>query len=656
MELLRKNVGRMLLAVVAAFAMGGTVRADVSGGRTEFVQKGSEWFLMHGDNVLFRGSGTPDFSDMPQVIRDAVAHFDTIAPTDRAPGRMDTRASFTKTVSPMISTAWTQDAPYNDLMPVIDGKHVPAGCATIATAQVINYYRYCRPWTTTYDDLVLSGTVFSHDSITKWYDPSEVICSEPVYNVHYSFDGYSYSLTPAQLCEMVAFGQKARYGKDLTSTFIDLQQYAIQQYFGYDSQYYWTHQYLGMADSLIRQLDMGRPVIVCGDNSEGMGHSFIVDGYNTDGEFHLNLGWGEAWNCWSAIENWDFRSNNYIITMYPDPDDKSLYIKESENGKLVFRNTDTGQTFSQEMSLSPLSSGATGLMMFGGYMAMGYLTAGNYEYCVEYSSGKQISADMPAVSARDTYSYYNQWTNVYKAGMSSLYIPYDCRLTFYAPTSTTYGLQIILDGFDRGTAAIGDVQLFLERDDSTVMRSGTGSYSESSWENWTGSTYFRQYNGIYSVRFDNIPAGNYKIFAKVTNQQLGTFNVGASVSSYPCSGNEYSEISTAYKYAFEDHDDWYWGGSLCSWTDESVPYFEPMMISLPECDGGTYTVALTYGSGASTTLGIYARPTDMTGVPQVQDRRSGTEKVILNGRLLIRKDGRLYYPSGINADINQPIQ
>ena len=651
MENLRKVCPRLILTVLAAFTAFGTVLAESADGLTEFVQNGSEWFIMHGDNVLFRGSGTPDFSNMPQILRDAVEHFDTVAPVSRAQGRQDTRASFTKTVGPMISTAWTQEAPYNDLMPVIDGKHVPAGCATIATAQVINYYRYCRPWTATYDDLVLSGPVFSHDSITKWYDPSEVICPEPVYNVHYSFDGYSYSMTPAQLCEMVAFGQKARYGKDLTSTFVDLQQYAIQQYFGYDSKYYWTHMFSGMADSLIQQLDMGRPVIVCGNNLEGMGHSFIVDGYNTNGEFHLNLGWGESWNCWSAIENWDFLSNNYIITLFPDPEDKSLYVKESENGTLVFRNTDTGETLRKEMTVTPLTSGATGLMIFNGYMALGDLTAGNYEYCVEYASGKRISADMPAVTDRDTYSYYIRYNNVYKDGTSHIYIPYDCRLTFYAPTSTAYGMQVILEAFDRGTAAIGDVWLYMERDDSTVMKNGKASFSEELYEMWTGNMYVKRYNGTYSVLFENVPAGNYNIFAKVSNSQLGKFNIGVSVASYPCSGNYYTELDSSSRRSYGDYDDWLWYGSLSHWTDESVPYFEPMMIALPESEGMTYTVVLAYESGSYSILDIYARPTDPTGVVAAPDCTPAAGKVFMDGRLFVRKNGKLYYPSGIPADM-----
>ena len=76
-----------------------------------------------------------------------------------------------------------------------------------------------------------------------------------------------------------------------------------------------------------------------------------------------------------------------------------------------------------------------------------------------------------------------------------------------------------------------------------------------------------------------------------------------------------------------------------------------MMIALPEREGMTYTVVLAYESGTQSILDIYARPTDPTGVVAAPDCTPAAGKVILDGRLLIRKDGSLYYPSGIPADM-----
>lgn len=48
-----------------------------------------------------------------------------------------------ESVAPLIYTKWSQDAPFNDYVPICSGtEHMPAGCVAIATAQVMAYYEY----------------------------------------------------------------------------------------------------------------------------------------------------------------------------------------------------------------------------------------------------------------------------------------------------------------------------------------------------------------------------------------------------------------------------------------------------------------------------------------------------------------------------------
>lgn len=42
---------------------------------------------------------------------------------------------------------------------------------------------------------------------------------------------------------------------------------------------------------LHEELDNGRPVFYSGVNTDGGGHQFLCDGYDTDGKFHINWGW-----------------------------------------------------------------------------------------------------------------------------------------------------------------------------------------------------------------------------------------------------------------------------------------------------------------------------------------------------------------------------
>lgn len=47
-----------------------------------------------------------------------------------------------KIVGPFVTVAWNQISPYNDNAPLINGERAVAGCVSVATAQMLSYYRY----------------------------------------------------------------------------------------------------------------------------------------------------------------------------------------------------------------------------------------------------------------------------------------------------------------------------------------------------------------------------------------------------------------------------------------------------------------------------------------------------------------------------------
>ena len=47
-----------------------------------------------------------------------------------------------KSVEPLVKTKWNQDAPYNTLCPVIDGKATVTGCVATGMAQVMKYHAW----------------------------------------------------------------------------------------------------------------------------------------------------------------------------------------------------------------------------------------------------------------------------------------------------------------------------------------------------------------------------------------------------------------------------------------------------------------------------------------------------------------------------------
>ena len=53
-----------------------------------------------------------------------------------------TAPTFDRNVEPMITTKWNQDAPYNNMCPMLYGRRTYTGCVATAMAQVMNYHEW----------------------------------------------------------------------------------------------------------------------------------------------------------------------------------------------------------------------------------------------------------------------------------------------------------------------------------------------------------------------------------------------------------------------------------------------------------------------------------------------------------------------------------
>lgn len=75
------------------------------------------------------------------------------------------------------------------------------------------------------------------------------------------------------------------------------------------------------------ELNMGRPVFYSGtpDTFDWGGHAFVVDGYDSENKFHLNLGWRGNYNNYYSLDSisdgdWAYNHWHYAIWgIQPDP-------------------------------------------------------------------------------------------------------------------------------------------------------------------------------------------------------------------------------------------------------------------------------------------------------------------------------------------------
>ncbi len=200
-------------------------------------------------------------------------------------------------VSPILTTTWNQSPYYNNLCP----SGTPAGCTAIAMAQVMKYWNYPP-----------QGTG-SHSYNHSTYGSLSADFGATTYNWANMPNSLTSSSTSAQktavatLCYHVGVSVNMDYGPSGSGAPIvgsNSVQTALPQYFGYKPTTVgiYKSQFTNTAwvDTLKSEISAGRPVVYAGfDNSAG--HAFVFDGYNSSSQFHVNWGWGGAYNGYFSI-------------------------------------------------------------------------------------------------------------------------------------------------------------------------------------------------------------------------------------------------------------------------------------------------------------------------------------------------------------------
>lgn len=225
----------------------------------------------------------------------------TLEPAQKAKAR---GAGGWDAIEPMIKTQWNQYYPYNMMCPDYNGLdwrdagfdkntgnpnyHCVTGCVATAMAQVLYYHEYpdncpalpaytitSKGWTIK----ELPATTFEWDKMRETYNGDETgesaeavaklmrYCGQAV-NMKYNLGASSAHLFGDVLTEV--FG----YSKNIRELYRDP---------------YTTSQWEEM---IYAELAANRPVLYSGQAADGGGHQFIIDGYDGNGLFHMNWGWG----------------------------------------------------------------------------------------------------------------------------------------------------------------------------------------------------------------------------------------------------------------------------------------------------------------------------------------------------------------------------
>jgi hypothetical protein len=243
------------------------------------------------------GYSTTDTYDAASIPPNMQAFLDgyavQIAQMDASSAAAIRRVKKHAKIAPLIQTKWNQISPYNDLCPNDDDTRSYTGCEATSVAQIMAYHQWPKANTT---------------AIPAYTTETKKINVPALPPVKFNWDAMPESgdkdQAVATLMRYVGQGEQMDYTSQGSNSNDGPAIYALKTYFGYDQniKYYNRPSYtISEWDSIVyASLTESNPVLYGGCTTSG-GHSFVCDGYDGNGLFHINWGWGGLYNSYFRL-------------------------------------------------------------------------------------------------------------------------------------------------------------------------------------------------------------------------------------------------------------------------------------------------------------------------------------------------------------------
>ena len=382
----------------------------------------------------------------------ALSHIDSMPEQTRS-ASPQTRA-LTTSVQPLLGEIeWAQNAPYNLLTPLRVGYpnaeaepdivHAPTGCTATALAQVMKYYEWPVSGTGSHTN-EKDGTQ-SIDFSQSTYQWSKML---PTY---WGDESEESKMAVAQLMNDLGCALNMNYGYYGSGTNYRDPLKALTTYFGYDksmrfvdrtecSTEEWNHL-------LITELNEKRPVILSATDIGALnGHTFVIDGYDTNGLYHVNWGWRGKSNGYFDINLMDPKYQGFggyyaslsmwqsaILGVKPDVEGTSVAKPELLLTKRFKVDKNTRQ-LTYDVSNYGLGdfSGEIGIAMESPTGEVAKLTTIKYaDNPIEFFDTFEYTSDCP-VAPGPGYKLYPYYCDVIDGEMKHITAIYNCVSTLYS--------------------------------------------------------------------------------------------------------------------------------------------------------------------------------------------------------------------------------
>ncbi len=232
------------------------------------------------------------------------------------------------TVGPLMTTKWSQETPYNGLLPEVkNGKNkkskAPCGCVATAMAQILNCNQYPSSVSFKGSYTIDGAEDATEEQVTETFSWPYLLAYGAYYPDGYtsSKDVKSISYTDeegdaiARLIRACGYSVNMDYSYEGSGAYVYDAGLAMVEKFLYPQaavkylyrDYYTTEEWM---DILYNEFKNGNPVLYggCGTTSDSgsdddyYGHAFVLHGMDSSGLVYVSWGWSGAYDGYYAVD------------------------------------------------------------------------------------------------------------------------------------------------------------------------------------------------------------------------------------------------------------------------------------------------------------------------------------------------------------------
>ena len=296
-------------------------------------EEGPGFAIIAGDDSMpavigYSLENSIDVDNMPDVLKDWLTEYDMYVKDVRnnmvslPSKRTNATEVGTPVIGPYLKTQWNQNAPYNWMTPVDKktGKHTPTGCVCTAAAQILNYYKW------------------PENSYTRKYNWELIRDSYD--------DGYSDAEGMAVATLMRDLGRIM--GTSYTSGGSATVDYGPNLIPGYSCP--------GVPFSELQETLRQGPIFASSKTPTTTLHSYVIDGLDSNGLYHVNFGWGGSSDGYYDFKS-GFGGNRSFYYLKPDYDSPIVTLAAFDGVSTDAETAKTGDKVTVKLQNLQLVSG-----------------------------------------------------------------------------------------------------------------------------------------------------------------------------------------------------------------------------------------------------------------------------------------------------------